>query len=281
MVKKSTSILLTLFSICAMLVNSTPARSSRWKERAKWGKYFAAAKLKGTFLLYDLQADRYIGYNLARARQGYIPASTFKIFNSLAALEVGAVKNAEEVLPWDGKTRKIANWNQNQSMRDAFHYSTVWFYQEMARRVGYQCMGEFINAAGYGNHNIAGGVDRFWLDGELRISALEQIEFLVKLYRHQLPFSPRTIDMVKDIFIYEKTDQYVLRAKTGWGLCVNDDGKRLPNCEENGLGWWVGYLERDGKVYFFALNLDIIKDQDAKMRIEIAKSILREMKLIS
>jgi beta-lactamase class D len=33
----------------------------------------------------------------------------------------------------------------------------------------------------YGNRNIAGGQDMFWLDGDLRISALKQVLFLEKL----------------------------------------------------------------------------------------------------
>ena len=46
------------------------------------------------------------------------------------------------------------------------------------------------------------------------------------------------------------------------------------------VGWYVGYLERGGNAYFFAINMDINKPDDAKARINITKSILGDMRLI-
>ncbi|MEW6730639.1 MAG: class D beta-lactamase [Acidobacteriota bacterium] len=246
----------------------------KWEERPDWEKYFSHANVNGSFLFYDLQTDKYLGYNLKRAKTGFIPASTFKIPNSLIALELGIVKDAEEILSWDGVERgigenRIAEWNRDQSMREAIRYSTVWFYQELARRAGYQRMQRFINRINYGNKDIAGGIDHFWLDGRLRISSEEQIRFLVKLYQNKLPFSRRNIDIVKDILINEQTNTYVLRAKTGWGIRVSPQ-----------IGWWVGYIEREGKVYFFAINIDIVKVADTEARKAVAKEILRELKVI-
>ncbi|MBA3712858.1 MAG: class D beta-lactamase [Pyrinomonadaceae bacterium] len=272
MMKRVLIIVLTTL-MCA----HSAAAAGQWEERSDWGKYFSAANVNGSFLLYDLRADKYLGYNLKRARTRYIPASTFKVFNSLVALELGAVKDPEEVLRWDGVDRGIPQWNRDQSMREAIHSSTVWFYQEMARRAGHERMRRLINRGGYGNQNIAGGIDRFWLDGRLRISSVEQIRFLVRLYRNKLPFSRRSMDMVKDILINENMDAHVLRAKTGWVRCFD----WLNGCRINEqLGWWVGYVERDGKAYFFAINIDITHEKDAAARTAIAKSILREMKLI-
>jgi len=156
-------------------------------------------------------------------------------------------------------------WNKDHDLQSAFKHSAVWFYQEMARRIGPERMQRYINEIAYGNRDIGGGIDRFWLDGNLRITAREQVDFLVKLYGDQLPFSQRTIKIVKDIAIAEKTDSYTLRAKTGWA---------------KEIGWWVGYVERGDQPYFFAMNIDIKKDDDLPARMAVTRNILREMKIL-
>lgn len=243
---------------------------SNWQERPDFGKYFQQAGVNGTFLLYDLKQDKYLVYNLKRANTPFVPASTFKIFNSLVALETGVIRDENEVIKWDGIQRDFPEWNKDQTMRTAIKDSVVWFYQELARRIGQERMQHYINLANYGNRDISGGIDRFWLQGGLRTTALQQIDFLVKLYQNQLPFSQRTMNIVKDIIINEKTNNYVLRGKTGWAREVTPQ-----------RGWYVGYLERGDDVYFFALNLDVIKPSDTKARLEITKSILQDLKLVS
>ena len=125
----------------------------------------------------------------------------------------------------------------------------------------------YITLNHYGNENISGGIDRFWLDGELRISADEQIEFLKKIFRNEVKFSQRSIDILKKIMIYEKTDQYIIRAKTGWALRVKDQ-----------VGWFVGYVEKEDNVYFFALNIQTEKPEEGFVsRKEISFKILKEL----
>lgn len=243
---------------------------SVWLERPDFGKYFQQANVKGTFILYDLKKDQYLVYNSKRANTRFIPASTFKIFNSLVALETGSVKDENEVIKWDGVKREFPQWNRDQTMRTAIKDSVVWFYQELARRIGQERMQHYINLAGYGNRDISGGIDQFWLQGGLRISPKEQIDLLVKLQGNELAFSQRTMNIVKDILINEKTNNYVLRGKTGWA------SKFTPQ-----VGWYVGYLQRGDNVpYFFAINMDITKPEDIKARIAITKSILQDMGLL-
>jgi beta-lactamase class D len=241
-----------------------------WQERPDFGKYFQQANVKGTFILYDLKKNHYLVYNAKRANTRFIPASTFKIFNSLVALETGVVRDENEVIKWDGVKRDFPEWNRDQTMRTAIADSVVWFYQELARRIGQERMQHYIDLANYGNRDISGGIDQFWLQGGLRISPREQIDLLVKLYRNELPFSKRTMGIAKDILINEKTNNYVLRGKTGWVWEFTPQ-----------VGWYVGYLERGGNVpYFFAINLDITKPEDTKARVAITKSILRDMGLL-
>ncbi len=240
-----------------------------WQEKPDFGKYFQQAGVKGTFLLYDLNKNQYFVYNAKRANTRYVPASTFKIFNSLVALETGVVKDENEVIKWDGVKRAIPEWNQNHTMKTAIKVSAIWFYQELARRIGEQRMQNYINLTNYGNRDIGGGIDKFWLEGDLRTTPKEQIDFLVKLHNNKLPFSPRAIAIVKNIIINEQTEDYILRGKTGWEPSFKPE-----------VGWYVGYLERNGNTYFFALQIDVVQAKDLKARLEITKNILKDMGML-
>lgn len=225
---------------------------------------------EGCFVLYNLKNDSYIKYNPERCAERFIPASTFKIFNSLVGLETGAVKDEFEVFKWDSVKRFYDMWNQDLDMVKAFKYSGVWFYQELARRIGEEKMQHFISLNLYGNENISGGLDKFWLDGGIRISADEQIEMLKKLYHNKLKFSQRSMDIVKLIMIYEQTDEYTIRAKTGWALRVKDQ-----------VGWFVGYVEKGSDVYFFATNLQTKNPEEGFIsRKEITFKILKNLKIL-
>lgn len=155
-------------------------------------------------------------------------------------------------------------------MRQGFKNSTVWFYQVLARKIGYVRMQQWIDKVGYGNRQIGTStdIDRFWLQRPLKITPKAQIDFLQRLYQGNLPFSKRTMDVVKDIMVREQTPDYTLRAKTRW-LSSNKPQ----------IGWFVGYLERNNNVYFFATNIDINKPDDLPARIEITRSILKYLGL--
>ena len=253
-----------------VILFSVDSFSQKVVERKDLKKFFDEYNHEGCFILYDLQKNEYIKYNPERCSQRFIPASTFKIFNTLAALESGVIKDENEIIKWDGVERSIPNWNQDLNIALAFKYSAVWFYQVIARRIGEKRMQEYVNENHYGNEDISGGIDWFWLRGGLRISPDEQIEFLKKIYKNELKFSQRSIDILKKIMIYKQTDEYVLRAKTGWGM-------RL----ENQIGWFVGYVEKDGKVYFFATNLESKDPEEGfKSRFEVSYNILRELGII-
>jgi len=241
-----------------------------YEEHPEFGKFFKERNIHGCFLLYDLKQNKYLGYNLSRTDSAFIPASTFKIFNSLVALETGVIKNENEIIKWDSVDRHNEQWNKDNNLRSAFKYSVVWFYQELARRIGQDRMQKYIDTAGYGNKNINGGIDFFWLKGDLRITPKQQIDLLVRLYNNDLPFSRKTMDIVKEIMLFEKTDSYVLRAKNGWGMQLTPQ-----------VGWFVGYVVKGNDVFFFANNIDIKKDEDANGRIPVTKDILKRLYIIN
>ncbi len=258
--------LLTLLSLLAAASQARAAEPA-WETRENWAQVFEAAKVRGTMLIYDEQAGRFFAHDPQRARRGFIPASTFKLFNALVALEEKAVADEYETLRWDGVERAQQGWNRDNSLASAMKYSVVWFHQEMARRVGKAKMAHWIAASGYGNADIEGRADGFWLDGALRISAEQQIAFLRKLADGTLPFSSATQETVRRIALIEDGVGYHLHGKTGWGGAgSSEDGAAI--------GWWVGWVERDGRRWFFAINIDIRRDADGNQRKLIARRIL-------
>ncbi len=225
------------------------------------------------FVLFDQKANHYIRYNPERCAEGFLPASTFKIMNAMIGLETGVIPDENYVIQWDGTHYQVPEWNRDHTLKSAVQYSVVWYFQELARRVGKENIQHYVDAVGYGNKDISGNLDSFWLDGSLRISADQQVEFLKRLYTGKLPFSERSMTIVKDLIIQEKTDTYTLRGKTGSVVRV-----------DKYQGWFVGWLETKDNVYFFATNLETSNPDGFANGIEAQKisvSILKYLKLIS
>lgn len=247
----------------AMLVSSAFATS--WKEVPELGKFFTERQVVGTFVLFDAGADTMFVWNKERAEKRFIPASTFKIANSLIGLEVGAVKDADEGPPYGGQPQWVKAWEKDMSLRDAIKISNVAIYRELARRIGLERMREGVRKLGYGNMEIGDVVDIFWLDGPLAISAAEQTRFLDRLTSGKLPVKPAVVKTVEEMILLEQTGGYELHAKTGW---YADKGKQS-------IGWWVGWVKRDGKIFPFALNFDMNSAEDAEKRIPIGRDCLK------
>ena len=250
----------------ALSLLAQPAGARSFREVPELAAIFQREKLEGTFVLLDPANDTAFGSNRARAETRFTPASTFKIANSLIGLDTGAVKSVEEVLPYGGKPQRLKQWERDMNLREAIKASNVPVYQELARRIGLERMSASVKRLGYGNMEIGKVVDRFWLDGPLAISALEQAEFLGRLVAGKLPVSAEAIRAVKAITLLEKTETYALHGKTGWHM---DDKQQI--------GWWVGWVERDGKFYPFALNIDMKGDEDAARRVPIGRDCLKAL----
>jgi beta-lactamase class D len=223
---------------------------------------------QGCFVLLDVARNKFIRSDAARCAERLSPWSTFKIPNSLISLELGIVPDTLQVTPWDGVVRDRTEWNRDQTLSSAFSLSAVWYYQRLARATGMKRMRDYLRKIHYGNEDISGGIDRFWLGSSLRISADEQVDFLRRLLAGQLPFSARSIQILQDIMVVARTPEEILRGKTGMG-----------GPADSRLNWFVGYLERGPNVYIFATNVqgsDIADPQTAR---RITESILRELKL--
>ncbi|MEM6347945.1 MAG: class D beta-lactamase [Bacteroidota bacterium] len=235
---------------------------------ALFDSLFEAHEAIGTFLLQDIQGDTTYVYNEARAKVGYLPASTFKVPNTLIALELGVI-DTSEIFPWDGTERFAKQWNQDLKLTQAFRYSAFWVYQIIAARVGEENYREWLQKIDYGNAEPGPDVTTFWVAGDIRISAYEQLHFLRRLENGSLAFGEANQKLFRDIFSFEKTDQYDWKAKTGWTTIPEPD-----------TGWIVGWVERGGERFIYVLNLDIENNAHGKARVEIARAVFQSMGII-
>jgi beta-lactamase class D len=237
----------------------------------------------GGFSVYSFKTDSYIQYNIEHCKKRLSPCSTFKIPNSLIGLETGIAPDSGFIIKYDSvlhprdadmlNTEPFKYWFQDLSLKKAYKYSCVWYYQELARRIGHVRMERYVNLLDYGNKDISSGDDSFWLCGSIQISINEQIEFLKKLYLHRLNgFSDKSINTVIGIMLYESTPLYKLYGKTGGGACFG--GKFLV--------WYVGFVETDAGTSVFAMNIivDSFDELKSNFRIELTKNVLRKLKII-
>jgi beta-lactamase class D len=248
------------------VANVAPQRS---EIRESLAKRFADEGTAGTFVGYKTDDYLIVASDTDRSGQAFLPASTYKIPNSLIALETGVVQDPDrDVFKWDGVKRGIEAWNQDHTLRSAIAASAVPVYQEIARRIGPERMQKYLDLFEYGNRNIGGGIDQFWLTGELRIDPVQQIDFVDRLRRGVLPISKRSQDVVRDILPVTNAGDAVIRAKTG--LLGAELGK--PS-----LGWVVGWAEKGSAQTVFALNLDVREPRHIAARMTLTQQCLSDI----
>jgi beta-lactamase class D len=241
--------------------------------------FFDEYKAEGCFALLDNGTGEFTIYNLARYRDSaFLPASTFKIVNSLIGLQTGVISSDSMVIPWDGVTRRIESWNKDLTMYEAFRVSAVPYYQEVARRIGVDTMQAWLNRIPYGaltkkdTVRITTAIDTFWLDNSLKVTPDQQLGLMKNLYFNQLPhFFKVNQEKVKNAMLMEDKPEYRLGYKTGWSGW-------MPETNRN-IGWMVGWIEENNHPYFFVLNLQSA-DPDFNMidaRMGILKGILKKL----
>jgi beta-lactamase class D len=239
---------------------------------------FKDCQIEGSTSIYDYKNKKWLFSNSNDARIETLPASTFKVINLLIALETGVIKDENEVVKWVGKTDTTLygyrpDIYKDMSVKEAFEVSAGWAFIELAKKVGKEKYKHYLKLCQYGNLNLSQKDADFWNFGAFAISPVNQIEFLIKVYEEKLPFSKRNIEILKKVMITEKTETYSIRSKTGWTRVFGDD-----------IGWWVGYVERNDNVYFFATRIikkrSTINKNFGQCRKDITKNILRQLKAI-
>ena len=233
-------------------------------EDAEIEQLFRNADVDGTIVIESVSTGQRFVHNDFRSRQPYSAASTFKILNTMIALEEGAISGTGTIFHWDGTPYEIADWNRDQTLENAFKGSCVWCYQQLARRIGSLKYLSYIQQLNYGQLRQPFNQTEFWLDGSLTISAEQQVAFLRQIVERQLPFKMSSYDTLKKIMLTDETAHYRLHAKTGWAT------RNTPP-----LGWYVGFVETHNDTWFFALNLVTRDTKDLPLRIQIAKDALK------
>jgi beta-lactamase class D len=246
------------------------------KQDKKLKKYFDENKVEGCFALMNNATGKFTVHNLSRYRDSsYLPASTFKIINSLIGLQTGKISNDSMVIKWDGVKRSIEGWNKDLTMYEAFRVSAVPYYQEVARRIGIDTMQYWLNQVKYGAKSdtdkiaIKTTIDSFWLDNSLKVTPDQQLGVVKQLYFNQLPFFKTYQETVKRAMLFESNANYRLGYKTGWGFTEKN----------HALGWIVGWIEENNHPYFFVLNIES-PDSNYDMRtvrMKMLKDILKEL----
>jgi beta-lactamase class D len=229
---------------------------------------FQVENVIGTLVVATADGSPVYVLNEDRSRVQFSPASTFKIPNTLIALDAGVVTSKKSSFTWDGTDKGRSAWNKDQSLESAFRVSCVWCYQEIARDVGGDRYVTDLESLKYGNQDIGSQVDMFWLNGDLKISAMEQIAFLSELYNSSVPFKREHVDLVKSIMLVEETADYSHYAKSGWTGPTQH------------IGWYVGYVEKGDDVWLFAMNMRMDRAEQAGLRKELTVRSLRALGLL-
>jgi len=260
-----------LFAFCLLVlacVNACSPNNVKIDNSLK--RFFNENHVSGTFAMFNNGTGEFTVYNVKRYRDSaFLPASTFKIVNSLIGLQTGKITNDSMVIKWDGIERPVKEWNKDLSMYEAFRVSAVPYYQEVARRIGKDTMQFWLDSISYGTKKITTRIDTFWLDNSLKITPDEEMVLVKRLYFHQLPFFDTYEDIVKRAMLFEDNSNYKLSYKTGWGQ--NEKGHQL--------AWIVGWIEENKHPYFFVLNFESV-DANADIpaiRMKILKGILKQL----
>jgi beta-lactamase class D len=240
--------------------------------RESLAKRFTDVGTEGTFVGYKVEDYLVIASDAMRSGEAKLPASTFKVANSLIALETGVVQDPDkDVFKWDGVVRPIEAWNKDHTMLSAIAASAVPVYQEIARRIGEARMQKFVDLLDYGNRNIGGGIDQFWLTGDMRIDPVQQVDFIDRLRRGVLPVSKRSQDLVRDIVPTTKAGASVIHFKSG--LLGAERG-------DPSLGWIVGWADKGDAETVFALNMDCKEPRHVADRMTLTQACLSDISAI-
>lgn len=222
--------------------NTSDSAGNSRTENAAFGKLLDAEGMDGTILVYDPEKDHWYSNDFKRAERGYIPASTFKIPNSIIGLETGVISSEHHMFRWDGKPQWQKAWEKDMDLPEAFKVSCVPCYRELARKVGRKRMEDWLQKLNFGDM-VVDSLDMFWLAGKSRISCFEQTDFLKRLNENKLAIKPATRDLLRKIMLTDSSASYKLYGKTGWG-------------DQDSLAvlWFNGFVETAGKTYYVCLN---------------------------
>lgn len=213
------------------------------------------------FILYEVGVGEVVRNPSTTCASRVAPQSTFKIPHALAAVDSGVVQDASTLFKYDGHAVDFDAWKRDHTLATAMRYSVVWYFQEIAKRLGMDRERAYLGRFEYGNQDPSSGLTTFWLGGSLAISPEEQVQFLRKMYDDSLPVSPRAREVVRAILVQPAGKvvnaqgeqafaapwpaDVVVSAKTGAGS-LSDGGT---------VRWVVGHVRRGSRAWLFVSNV--------------------------
>ncbi|MBD1380511.1 BlaR1 family beta-lactam sensor/signal transducer [Metabacillus arenae] len=221
---------------------------------------------EGSFVLYDRKADQYHIYNEDQSTLRVSPNSTYKIYSGLFGLESNVITSENSTLKWNGKQYRFDSWNTDQNLATAMTNSVTWYFQELDERMQLDTIKKNLKEIGYGNYDVSGGIEQFWIESSLKISPVEQVQLLEDFYTNQFGFKEKNVQAIKDALLLEDKDGVRLSGKTGTG---NVNGRNIN-------GWFIGYVETGENTYFFATSLQNEDNSSGSKAAEITLSILKD-----
>lgn len=221
---------------------------------------------EGSFVLYDSKEDAWNIYNKENSTKRISPASTYKIYSGLFALESGIITRENSVLAWDGISYPYDSWNHNQSLSSAMENSVTWYFQHLDEKLGLFRLKQYFNQINYGNKDLSGGLKRYWVESSLKISAVEQVDLLRSLHNNKWGFSTGSIETIMDSMLLSSLQGTKLYGKTGTGSVDTKDV----------TGWFTGMAEKEDRIYYFAVNIQRDDLANGKTAFEIACQILKD-----
>ena len=192
-------------------------------------------------------------------RSRVTPASTFKIPLAVIGFDSGFLADARHPsLPfrdgyadWGGE-----EWKQPTDPERWMKFSVVWFSQQIAQSLGREKFADYVRKLDYGNADISGdkgkdnGLERSWISSSLTISPVEQVGFLTRMLKRELPVSAVAVDEAMQIVERAPApDGWSIQGKTGGAYPRRKDGSFD---RAHGWGWYVGWAAKGGRTYAFA-----------------------------
>ncbi len=211
------------------------------------------------------------------------PASTFKVPIALMGYDAGFLKDEHDPkLPFKkGYPDWIESLRTDTDPAAWMENSVVWYSQQVTQALGMEKFADYVEAFDYGNADVSGdkgrdnGLTRSWLSSSLRISPIEQLDFLAKIVGRKLPVSEHAYEMTEAILTkHDLSNGWKVLGKTGSGFSVGADGAVDRN---RPFGWYVGWATKGDRTVVFARLKELSERQKMSPGLGSRDELLKDL----
>ena len=195
------------------------------------------------------------------------PASTFKIAISLMGYDAGFLKSEHAPMLHyrkgdpDWRDSWLSDTDPQKWIRD----SVVWYSQRVTAALGPARFRHYATVFQFGNADVSGdpkkhdGLKWAWIDSSLQVSPREELDFLERVVRRELPVKPIAYEMTSRITtIAGEHGGWEIHGKPGTGSPQLADGR---DDDAHAYGWFVGWAVKGGRTLVF-----VRQTQDASLQ---------------